>query len=72
MELNKPGFASSLSRKDERIVKSAFPQGQWVSLPAFFSPTYWAPGRESVNIHWTFVASVYPVVMAYEDGKRFL
>jgi len=37
MELSKLGFASSLSRKDDRITKSAFPRGQWVSLLAFFS-----------------------------------
>jgi len=35
MELSKPGFASSLSRKDERIAKSAFLQGRLVNLPAF-------------------------------------
>jgi len=37
MELSKPGFATSLSRKDERIAKSAFSQRRRVSLPAFFS-----------------------------------
>jgi len=37
MELSKLGFVSSLSRKDERIAKSAFPQGRRVSLPALFS-----------------------------------
>jgi len=37
MELSKPGFASSLSRKDKRIAKSDFPRGRRVSLPAFFS-----------------------------------
>jgi len=24
-----------------------------------------------VNTHWSFVARVYPVVMAYEDGSGF-
>jgi len=66
MELNILGFASSLSRKDERITKNTFPQGRRVTLPAFFSHYSWAPERESVNTHWSFVARVYPVVMANE------
>jgi len=36
-ELSKPSFTSSTSRKDENIAKSAFPQRQQMSLPAFFS-----------------------------------
>jgi len=28
--------------------------------------------KESVNTHWSFVARVYPAVMAYGDGKIFL
>jgi len=37
IELSKPSFTSSLSKNDEKIVNSAFPQRQQVSLPAFSS-----------------------------------
>jgi len=43
MELSKLDFASSLSRKDERIAKSAFsPQGRRVCIPVFF--LHYMPG----------------------------
>jgi len=37
LELSKASFTSSLSRKDEKIAKSAFPQRLQVSLSAFIS-----------------------------------
>jgi len=73
MEFSKPGFTSSLSRKDEIIAaKSAFPQGRQVSLSAFFSHYMLGAGEEIREYHWLFVARVWPVAMIYEDGKRFM
>jgi len=74
MELSKPGFTScSLSRKDERIAKSAFLQMTAGELAGFFLALHAGLGeRESVNTHWSLVAGVYLVIMAYEDEKRFL
>jgi len=37
IELSKPSFNSDLSKKDERIVTSAFPQRKQVGLLAFSS-----------------------------------
>jgi len=74
LELSKPGFARSLSRKDERIAKSNFLQGRRVSLPAIFLHYMLVAGHRegnSVNTHWLFVARVYPAVMAFEDRKSF-
>jgi len=48
MELSKPGFASSLSRKDEESRKVIFPgDGGW-ACRLFSYTTCWAPGSESV------------------------
>jgi len=64
MELSKLGFTSSLSRKDERITKSAFPQGRRVRLPAFFS--HYMLGAEKGICEYPLVicVRVYPVAKA--------
>jgi len=47
IELSKPSVTSSLSSKDERIAKSAFPKKQQVSLPAF-SSNYMLNAKEGI------------------------
>jgi len=56
MEFSKPGFASSPSRKDERIAKSAFPQGRRVSLMAFFSH-YMLGAEEEICEYLLFIVA---------------